>query len=149
MTWGQALHLGGNKPSTLALMCSYRSSQEKKAQLSHLGCKASERIGRQNFQSLQASWGIRDNSPHMDRRSGNSGALTGFPQVAGRFSIAQLPTQTRVFFPNPSSPLTKFPHSFGYFKLVLRLRSFTSALNLTVFPSVAVKDHLSTVASYI
>lgn len=68
--------------------------------------------------------------------------MAGFPQEACRFSIAQLPAQTSVF-PNPSSLCSVFPHSFGYFKLVLRSRSFTLAPNLTGFPSVTVETCVS------
>ena len=77
---------------------------------------------------------MRDNSPHMDGRSGTGPV---FPQVASWFSIAGLPAQRSVF-PKPPLPGFKFPHSFGYFKLVLRLCSFTLAPNLIDFPSVAV-----------
>ncbi len=74
----------------------------------------------------------------MDTQGQNSGAMAGFPQEAGQFSIARLPVQTSVF-PNPPSSCSEFPHSFGYFKLVLRSSSYALASILTVFPSVAVR----------
>lgn len=91
------------------------------AQLDDLEYKATERCG-VRFQITSSNLGKREitHCIQTDRKAQKEcRALDGFPQVAGRFSIAQLPTQSSVF-PNPSSLWSEFPHSFGYFKLVLR-----------------------------
>lgn len=56
---------------------------------------------------------MRDNSPHMDGRSGTG---TVFPQVASWFSIAGLPAQRSVF-PKPPSPGSSFPTALAILSL--------------------------------
>lgn len=119
MTSGQALHLGGNEPPTLAMIYSNRFSEDRDGSAGQLGVQGHEDKWGRDFQSLQVAWEMRDNSPHMDGCSG-TGTVEHwpvFPKWPAGFPL--LVYRHRGVPPPPLS--FELPHSFGYFKLVVRL----------------------------
>lgn len=116
VTRGQALHLGGNEPPTLALMCPNRSLEDREGSAGQLGVQGHTEKWGVRFPITSGKWEIK--SLHMNRHLGTGTEEqwsvflrrpAGFPLLGYR--------HRQVFFLIPLPSVPSFPTALAILSL--------------------------------